>query len=356
MLATALAQAGDEIHVWAPEIPAAAPSKDRAIVHRLPGHFGPLALARLSRELKPDGRMLVQYVPHAYGLKAMNLGFTAWLWAQRDRMPIDVMFHEVSFPITRGQPPRHSLLGAVTRLMALMVARSASRIFVATPAWEPLLRRLVGPARKIEWLPIPSNIPVVADRSARARVRERYLGAGRYLVGHFGTYGDGIVKQLGRTLSILLRERSDTAVLLIGSRSIQFRDSFVSDNGELGARIGATGALEATAVSANIAACDLMVQPYPDGATTRRTSLMAALAHGIATVTTTGALTETIWNESGAVALACAGDEPALATAAAQLLDDVCARSHLALAGHRLYVSRFDLRHTIDALMSDDDR
>ena len=47
-----------------------------------------------------------------------------------------------------------------------------------------------------------------------------------------------------------------------------------------------------------------LIQPYPDGVTSRRTSVMACLSQGRAVVTTAGRLTEPLWPASGAVALA----------------------------------------------------
>ena len=100
----------------------------------------------------------------------------------------------------------------------------------------------------------------------------------------------------------------------------------------------------------HLLACDLMLQPFVAGVTTRRTSVMAALHHGVPTVTTAGPLTEPLWRETGAAALAAAGDPTALAGAARALLEDPEARARLAAAGRAVYDAHFDVRLTIAAL------
>ena len=60
----------------------------------------------------------------------------------------------------------------------------------------------------------------------------------------------------------------------------------------------AAGYLSPAELSAHIAACDLFVQPYPDGITSRRTSAMACLSRARPVVTTTGHLTEPLWAEN----------------------------------------------------------
>ena len=93
-----------------------------------------------------------------------------------------------------------------------------------------------------------------------------------------------------------------------------------------------------------------MVQPYPDGISTRRTSAMAALAHGRPIVTTSGWLTEALWEDTGAVALVAAAPPDAIARATAALLDDESARCALSSRARTTYVERFDVVHTIRAL------
>ena len=112
LVAIELARAGDDVNVWAPACDFADPIDEGVEVHRLPGHFGPRAIALLDRELNWNpGRILVQYVPHAFGFKAMNFPFALWLYARR-RTNITVMFHEVAYPVAASQPLKHNLLGA----------------------------------------------------------------------------------------------------------------------------------------------------------------------------------------------------------------------------------------------------
>ena len=113
--------------------------------------------------------MLVEYVPHAFGMKAMNVPLCLMLLRRRNSSNITVMFHEVAYPISRRQSLRHNALGAVNRAMAAMVARAASRIFVAAQAWSESLRRLAPAGREIIWLPVPSNIPVRPRSSGDTR-------------------------------------------------------------------------------------------------------------------------------------------------------------------------------------------
>jgi glycosyltransferase involved in cell wall biosynthesis len=110
------------------------------------------------------------------------------------------------------------------------------------------------------------------------------------------------------------------------------------------------GELSAGDLSRHIAACDLFVQYYPDGVSCKRGSLMAVLAHGRAVVTTCGPMTESIWRESKAVAMAPA-DEPAkLARLVVELAGDEVQRRRFESSASALYDQRFDIRHTISAL------
>ncbi len=87
-LAQALAAAGDEVHVWAPSIDGGLSADPGVQLHSLPEGYRPAGLRRLSRELcrlPGPKRILVQYVPHAFGMRALNVPFCGWVAALRDR-------------------------------------------------------------------------------------------------------------------------------------------------------------------------------------------------------------------------------------------------------------------------------
>jgi hypothetical protein len=103
LVARSLAAAGDAVTVWAPWTTLQPPADAGVTVRVLPDRYGLRSLAALSSELEAatSPRILVQYVPHAFGWKGGNLPFCFWLWLQRARRPW-VMFHEVAYPFEVG--------------------------------------------------------------------------------------------------------------------------------------------------------------------------------------------------------------------------------------------------------------
>jgi glycosyltransferase involved in cell wall biosynthesis len=352
LIARGLADAGDEVHVWAPHYPGPAPTDPGVVLHRLPGHFGPRALAELDAGLRRQPRpcrLFVQYVPHMYGWKAMNLAFCSWLLLRSREAPW-VMFHEVAFPCAWGQRLAHNVLGVVQRLMAALVARAAARIFVSIPAWEPLLRRLAPRPASFTWLPVPSTVAFRSNPAAAAAVRRRFAGESATVIGHFGTFGGQVAERLAAALPPLLHAAPGRVGLLVGRRSQDFAGRLLREHAGLAGRLHATGEMPPEAVADHLRACDLLVQPYPDGASSRRTSLMAGLALGLPIVSTDGSLTEGVWRREGLVALAPA-DRPAEVVATVEgLLADPAARQRLGSGGRDGYDRHFSLERTVRTL------
>jgi glycosyltransferase involved in cell wall biosynthesis len=352
LVAHGLATDSRTVHVWTMGGDTVPTMEDGVTVHRMVGRFGPASLWKLSRELKRlpmPRRLLVQYVPFMYGFKALNVPFTLWLWWRRrwHGDSITTMMHEVWFPWVR-RPLKHNVLAATHRVMAWLVVRASRTVFISTPAWEPLVRSVHRRAN-VRWCPVPSNIPRGEDAAAVQAFRAS-LSAGP-VVAHFGTYGEHISAVLQPACLQLFEMEPNFTLLLLGRHSEAFKDRLVAAVPGTVGRIVAAGALPPERVAVALQAADVVLQPFPDGASARRGSLMAALANGCAVVTNLGSLSEPLWADSALAPLA-SPDSTALALRTLSLLHDHHERNRLAQAALNLYQTRFDLRQTLDAMES----
>lgn len=350
---------GTEVHVWTPaRAPDAAARPSRVVVHPTLGSFRRRDFRATERELErtpPGRRLFVQWVPHGYGYRSLNLALPLFLRRRARRGDrIELMAHEPFLAFGEGRL-RQDFAAAVHRVMAALALRASARIWTSTPAWEPLLRAWAGrPAPPFAWLPIPSTVEPVADLRAVRELRREIAGA-RPILGHFGTYGAETCDDLTYLLLPLLARDDGPLVLLLGDGGRELAATLRRAIPGSAERLRAPGRLDETALSTHLAACDLLVQPFPDGASGRRTSLMAGLAHGVATVTSDGRFTEPCWRD-GAVELAPALDLDRHFDAVMQLLGDDERRRRIGEAGRALYCRSFSLARALERLDDDGNR
>jgi len=353
LVAKGLAAAHDEVHVWCPNYTEPSPELAGVSVHRALGQFSPGDLRNAGQQLDrfpAPRRLFVQWVPHGYGYKSLNVSFCLWLWDRARRGDyVDLMVHEPYLPFKRDSW-RQSCAAAIHRLMTVILLSSAWHVWISTPSWrERLMPYAFGRALGFDWLPITSSVPPANDSASTAAIRRQYAPKG-LLIGHFGTFGPPIVPLLREILTVLLQAAPSVSVLLIGGGSRTFRDNFVRQFEGFRERVHALGHLDHPALSHHISACDVLIQPYPDGVSTRRTTVMAALSHGRPVVTTSGPLTESFWEPSGAVALAPAGDTETFLRSLTPLLESPVERNRLGEAARELYCTQFDIHHIVNRL------
>ena len=178
------------------------------------------------------------------------------------------------------------------------LARHSEAVIVTNGEDGARLSNIQSPASKLHTIPIGSNIdPLLAGKFDRAAERARWgTQPDEHLLGYFGFLN---LSKGGSDLMQALKVLSDQGLrvklLLIGGRT----GSSDPTNAEYAAqverlidslgvkdRVIATGYLEPPEVSRALLICDVMVLPYVDGASLRRGSLLAAIAHGQAIVTT----------------------------------------------------------------------
>lgn len=356
-VAEALAAAGDTVDVWCPRSPGMQPGRPGVHVHDIAGEWTRADLAVLDAALDrtPTPRnLLVQWVPHAFGRRSMNIAVCRWL---RRRAiagdTLQLMVHEPGLGFGEGSL-RHNAAAGIHRAMLMLLLSAAERVWVAIPAWADVLRSWsLGRQIPMGWLPIPSTIAVAGDPARVAAVRNAVATEpGSVVVGHFSTYSREIRRDVRNVLPALLDSMREIRVQLLGRGSKEFFAELRSRPDTDMARVTSTGDVNQVELSCHLQACDLMLQPYPDGASTRRTTLMAALAHGLPVVTTVGRLSEPFWRAADIVVATPVGDPQSMADAVQQLVRDGDWRRRLGSSARTAYEQRFSLEHTVDALRS----
>jgi glycosyltransferase involved in cell wall biosynthesis len=354
LMAVAFAARGDDVHVWCPNHSAPPPAVEGVTVHRQLGSITPADLRRVDSELEQFAvprRLLVQWVPHGYRYRSMNLGFCWWVRERAERQgdQVDLIVHEPYLPFC-ADSLRQNVAALVHRFMTILLLRAARRVWVTIPAWEQRLRPYaLGQNLTFQWLPIFSNVPVMHDPERVGAIRRAYASDGRILIGHFGTFGCGITGLLERILLLLIAD-SPQPILLMGQGSEQYRRELIQKESRFADVLHATGKLEADELSYHLSACDLMIQPYPDGVSSRRGSFMAGLSHGKPIVTTLGELSEPFWTQCGAAAVVPVADVKSFAACSLRLSSDAEDRQRLGNAARELYLERFDISQAVATL------
>ena len=234
--------------------------------------------------------LVLQYQPFLYG----RWGFSPWLPAsllrsrrRRPRPTIALIVHER--PV---QPVnvRWALMGLWQRFELRWLQLHADVVFITIEAWrESLARRFAGSALH---LPVGSNLP---DRRADREAERERIGVGRdtVVLTLFGT------AQPVRRLDIAVSAANAVAtsgrdVLLLnlgaGAPALSGVDSRID--------VRTSGELPADALARQLAATDVFLAPFIDGVSTRRTTVMAALQHGLAVVGTDAFLTDSLLREA----------------------------------------------------------
>lgn len=352
LVAGALAAEGDAVHVWYPG-PSCVPVPG-VETHPDLGAIGPRDLRRLDAGLDACAgpkRLLVQWVPHGFGYHSMNVWFCLWL-ARRARRGdcVELMVHEPYLALERG-PARHVAIALVHRLMTTILLSAARRVWISIPAWEACLRPYaLGRPLPMTWLPIPACLPEGTD--AAVPPRTQFVDGSRVLVGHFGTYGPAVSALLDARVPLILDAPTRPSLLLLGAGGDAYRNHLLADRPDWADRLHAVGRVDASVLRPLVAACDVLVQPYPDGVSSRRTTVMAGLAEGRPVVTTRGRLSELVWEETGAVAMSDVDDLAGFGAHLARLLAGADERHALGARGLAVYHERFALRHVVHALRS----
>jgi glycosyltransferase involved in cell wall biosynthesis len=266
--------------------------------------------------------VLVQYNPFRYG----RAGFAPRMLGQAAALrraagaPFAVMVHEAWIDM---HDARSTAIGAYQRVQLKALLRLADVVLTSTQALAEQL------GRRCAHVPVGSNIAPVAVTREQARAR---LGI-----------GDGLVVALfGRSNPSRALDHAHAAVTALAREQPLTVLNLGADAPPLdvaGADVHTPGRLTADGISLRLRASDLLLLPLTDGVSTRRTTLMAGLAHGLPVLGLRGVNTDRLLLD---LPLTPAGDPAAYALAAVALAADRRRREALGAQGQRLYATHFD--------------
>ena len=300
-----------------------------------------------------DRCLLLQWEPVGFGLKSLNLFFCLWRVMRALRgTRLLVMFHETFLPFNKQSVKRY-LAGTLQRLMASLLLNSASTAFVSNESGASSLKRLCFRPEKVRHLPVFSNIESEEQNPEQvAAVRNEFVTANESLVGHFGRFMANTEPLVLPALKALLESNPKVKVLFIGECGARYRSALLATNPGLDGRVFASGIRTAEEISRLISACDLMFQPYPGGVTTKRSSTMAALAHGRCIVSNRGEETEHLWSNCQGLRLIETLEAVRVADELSRLTAAQAELAQRGAAASAYYQKHFSSEYAVDAVLS----
>ncbi|MXZ20735.1 MAG: glycosyltransferase family 4 protein [Caldilineaceae bacterium SB0665_bin_25] len=291
-LAAALQGQGAQVAVLSDEqVPG---STDTGAVRVLPGRrgWGWQILSDIPACARAAGAQWVhiQYQTAAYGMHPAINALPYFL--RRQGLRAAWTYHDLRIPYLFPKAGAR-LRNWVTRLPL----RAANAVVVTNQSdWESVQGQVLR--GQLHRIPIGNDIKS-RRFSAEERIQRRAArgyGSGQLVLGYFGFLNaskGGLT--LIETLAALAGEGRDVHLLMIGERvgasdETNFRylqrvEASISEHG-LDSRVQWTGHQSDAEVAADFNTIDVLVMPYEDGMSMRRSTLTAALANGCAIVTT----------------------------------------------------------------------
>ncbi len=352
-LAKAMIACGNEVHVIT-DASSQMPDASNVVVHRSIKLWGIGCWKQIGKIVNENNLDVVniQYEPAAYGGQG-GINLLPSGWARRSiKVPMVTTFHDLLVPYLFPKA------GSLRRKAVDYLAHKSDAVIVTNEEDRHRLLPLAPCAIPIGSNIDPQNLKEFDLQNSRADWKVR---SNEMLIGYFGFLNlskGGEV--LMRALKALIDRGLAVKLMLIGGRTGSSDPANVEyakqvdqliESLNLKEHVIETGYLESIDVSRALMTCDVMALPYQDGASLRRGSLLASIAHGRSIVTTTPrfAIEGLVDNQS---ALFVSPDDPiALAGSIERVLNDRVLREQLergAREASKLYTWDRIARQTID--------
>ncbi len=295
-------------------------------------------LSRWTADLDIDV-LNVQFQTAAYNMSA----WVHFLPGYIRKTPVVTTFHDLRHPYLFPKA------GMLRDWVVMRLARTSQGVIVTNHEDYQRVRGMVN----VRMIPIGSNIAVTLPAGFERSIwREKVgAGAGCFLLAHFGFINRSKgIETLLHALALLRDNGQSVRLVMIGGRTGSSDPSNAEYAEEIDGLITElaleeltywTGYLDDAEVGAHFAASDLVVLPFLDGASYRRGSLMAAIAHSTAILTTAPLAEIQLFRHGENLFFVQPGDSAALARAIAQLAAEP-QRLRVLRQGAGLLQSEFD--------------
>ena len=302
-------------------------------------------IARVEQE-KPDW-VLLQFNQFSFGKWGLNPFLPRAMQQIKRRCPqtrFAWMAHEDFVPIISW---KFAVMTTWQRRQFRGLGRAADVIFFSIDPWVQQYRPWF-PGKTIVHLPVGSNMPLAGISRTEARAR---LGIGEdtLVLGLFGTaHSSRLLHLIRAAVEAAHAKNPDVLALYIGPHGDAVRQALH------GLPTLAEGPFPAEEVSRRFAAMDIYLVPIAGGVSSRRTSLMTALQHGIPTVSTFGEATDAmlIAENGKAFLLADTNHSETFTESVLRLVNDKVLQEKIGAHGKVLYNREFSWEHTARRLLT----
>lgn len=294
---------------------------------------------------QPDW-LLLQYNPFSYGRWGLNPFLPMALRRMREVAPsmqVALTVHEPFVPI---ESLKFAVMTCWQRLQFWWLGHLADVAFMAI---EPWVQRFDSwfPETDVNHLPVSSNMPRVEADSEDVR-RDLGIPTETLVVGLFGRgHSSRLLSFIHRAVRSLRDEGRDARVLYVGPAIKKVKTAL---DGVPNLR---TGPLPAPDVSRHFAAMDLYLAPFRKGVSARRGSFLVGLQHGVATVSTHGRQTDSLFykHQGSAFLLAPDDDLETFQEHTLTLAQNDARRKRIARRGKELFDATFAWPRIVESMM-----
>lgn len=233
--------------------------------------------------------LVLQYNPFCWGRR----GYCPWVFRTLRRIKqlsnaprIAVMFHETYVP---RWPWRFTVMRLWQKPIFRQICRIADAAFAATENYASRVRSMRGQLH-CECVGVGSNIPICKLSQVEAR-QSLEISQDRLVVGIFGFAH--VSRQLGwiaRTVWAVREKRPGAILLYVGSQGNAVQAACG------GSDMIDAGSQKPERVGLYLRAMDLVLAPFSDGISSRRTSVMSPMQHGVPIASTITRDSDSIFN------------------------------------------------------------